>query len=145
MFGLIPYERKTQVTGRKPRDIFDYFFNDDFMPAFTGEFTSFRADIKETDDLYTIEAEMPGVNKDAIKIDLEDDVITISAEKKEETNEEKGSYIRKERRYGSFSRSFRVENINKEQIGAKFENGILEISLPKQEPESAKKQSINIS
>ena len=146
MFGLIPYEQKrTQLTGRRPRDIFDYFFNDEgLLPTFVGEFSSFRADIKETDEKYMIEAEMPGVNKKDISIDLQEDVLTISAEKKEEKSEEKDSYVRKERRYGSFSRSFRVENINKENIHAALENGILKIELPKHEPAVEAKHTIDI-
>ena len=145
MRGLMPYEvRKNQLAGRRPRDIFDYFFTDDFFPTVQEGFSSFRADIKETDKKYSIEAEMPGLTKDDVQIELQDDILMIRAEKKEEKNEENGSYVRRERRYGSFSRSFRVENINTDDINAKFENGILKIDLPKLEKVQDQKQQIHI-
>jgi HSP20 family protein len=145
MFGLTPYEqRRNPLTARRPRDIFDYFFNDDFSPAFSGGFSTFKADIIEHGNEYVIEAEMPGLGKEDLKIDLQDDIMTISAEKKDEKNEEKGSYIRRERHYGSYSRSFRVDNIKQDSINAKFENGILKITLPKQNETVERKQSIDI-
>ena len=145
MYGLTPYEqRKAQLCGRRPHDIFDFFFNNDFMPAVQESFSSFRSDIRETDKQYSIEAEMPGMTKEDIKIDLQDDVLTIQAEKKEEKSEEKGSYVRRERRYGSFSRSFRVEDINSDEICAKFENGVLKIDLPKLEKVEEQKHQVQI-
>ena len=145
MFGLIPYEiRKNQLNARRPRDILDYFFSDDFFPAVQEGFSSFRADIKETDKKYSIEAEMPGLTKEDVRIELQDDILTVRAEKKEDKNEDNGSYVRRERRYGSFSRSFRVENINSNEINAKFNNGILSIDLPKLEKVQDQKQQIQI-
>jgi HSP20 family protein len=143
---MTPYEqRKNQVVVRKPRDIFDYFFGDDFLPVFQNGFsTSFNADIRDLDKEYVIEAEMPGLTKEDIKIDLHDDIMTISAEKKAESSEESGSYVRRERRFGTFSRSFRVEDIKQEGINAKFDNGVLRISLPKQETSSGQRQVIDI-
>jgi HSP20 family protein len=141
----MPYEqKKNQMAVRRPRDIFDYFFNDDFLPAFAGGFSTFKADIIEHDSEYVIEAELPGMAKENVKIDLQDDILTISAEKKEEKSEEKESYVRRERHYGSCSRSFRVDSVKQDGIGAKFENGILRITLPKQSEGGERKQSITI-
>ena len=147
MFGLTPYEqRKNQVSVNKPRDIFDYFFGDDFMPAFTGGFSAnFNADIKDLGSEYVIEAEMPGLVKDDIKLDMNGDILTIAAEKKESATEDHGNYIRRERRYGTYSRSFRFEDIRKDEINAKFENGILRVSLPKQNAAEEQKKFIDIS
>ena len=147
MFGLTPYEqRKNQAAIRKPRDLFDLFFGEDLMPSFPGNGapTSFSADIRDMGNEYLIEAEMPGLSKEDIKIDLRDDILTIAAEKKEETSEERGSYIRRERRFGTFSRSFRVEDISQEGIDAKFENGVLKITLPKRDPVEGQGRNIEI-
>jgi HSP20 family protein len=149
MPNMTPYEhRRNQLAHRRPRDLFDYLLGDDFLPTFQEKLTtglaSFNADIRETDKEYLIDAEMPGLTKDDIKLSIEDDVLTVSAEKKEETAEEKGAYIRRERRFGSFTRSFRVENVKKDAINAKFENGVLKIRLPKQDEGVDKKQVIDI-
>ena len=145
MFGLTLYEpRKNQILNRRPRDIFDYFFNDDFIPMLSGNFASFKADIRDTGKEYIIDAEMPGVAKDDIKLDLNDDVLSILVERNDEKNDEKGNYIRRERRYGSCSRSFRVDNIKQDGISAKFDNGVLSVSLPKLEEASAERRFIDI-
>ena len=147
MFGITPYEhKKNQLSTSRPRDIFDYFFGDDFMPAFASGFTSnFNADIRDLGKEYVIEAEMPGLTKDDIKLDLNGDILTIAAEKREDASEDNGNYIRRERRYGSYSRSFRFEDIRQDEINAKFENGILRVTLPKQVVSNEKKKFIDIS
>ena len=146
MFGLTPYEsRKNQMSTNKPRDIFEYFFGDEFLPSFTSSFsTNFCADIKDLGNAYVIEAELPGLTKEDIKLDLNGDVLTIAAVKKEEMSEDRSNYIRRERRYGTFTRSFRFEDIKKDDINAKFENGILRITLPKQDADDGQSKSINI-
>jgi len=146
MFGLTPYEsKKNQLGVNRPRDIFDYFFGDELIPAFASNFSSnFSADIRDLGNEYVIEAEMPGLSKEDIKLDLDGDVLIISAEKKEDAKEERGNYVRRERRYGKFTRSFRFEDIQEDAIGAKFENGILRISLPKQAQGQDRKTSIDI-
>ncbi|ADG81776.1 Hsp20/alpha crystallin family protein [Thermincola potens] len=147
MFGLTPYRR--HGVQRRPGDIFDLegvfenFFHDHFWPTFyTGG--QMRVDIKENDKEYVVEAELPGVKKDEINVELNEDRLTIAVERKEETNEEKENYIRKERRYGSMVRSFYVPNILNDQVSAKFENGVLSIVLPKREPGKNKGNRIEI-
>jgi HSP20 family protein len=96
-------------------------------------------DIKETDKDFIIHAELPGVPKENINIQLENGILTISGEKQEEKKEEKEKYHRIERSYGKFSRSMTVpEGVTTDQIKAKFDNGILEISFPK--PPEPKKE-----
>lgn len=110
MFGLVPYKRNT---GLRRRDsiwdigsIFEDFFNDSFLPTFFVPAGALRADIKETDNEYVIDVEIPGVKKEDIKLELKDDILTVCVERNEEVKEERSDYIRKERRYGSCSRSF---------------------------------------
>ena len=147
---LIPYGRRNKGLSQRPQSIFDIdnmfdnFFNDSFMPAlFTGD-TQMRVDIKENDKEYIVEADMPGVKKEEINVELNNDRLTIAVERNEEINEEKENYIRRERRSGSFCRSFIVENVKEEGIAAKFENGVLSIMLPKKEAGINKKNKIEI-
>ncbi|WIV13422.1 Hsp20/alpha crystallin family protein [Proteiniborus sp. MB09-C3] len=153
MFGLSPYNRRNREMMNRPSDFFNFdnfsnfidsFFNTDFFPQ-VQNVGQMKVDIKEKDNKYILEAELPGVNKDEITLELRNDMLTISVEKNEQIEETKENYIRKERRYGSQSRSFYVENVKAEDIKANFENGILSISLPKKEvkPNSNRKIDIN--
>lgn len=92
-------------------------------------------DIRETDDHFLISADMPGLNREDIDLRIENSVLTISGEKKQEVeNREKNRYYHFERSTGRFSRSFNLpENVNSESIEAKFANGVLEIKLLKKE------------
>ena len=76
-------------------------------------------------------AELSGVKKEDINLEYRDNTLIISAKRNEIINEEKDNYIRRERSYGQISRAFHVENVDKAQISAKFENGELQIILPK--------------
>ncbi len=134
MFGIVPFRNnKIQERGSllDIENMFNSFFNDSFL-GFTGG-NPIRADIKENEKEFIVEAEIPGVVKEDIKLDLKDDTLTIAVEQNQESKEERDNYIRKERRYGSFSRSFYVENVKNEDVSAKYENGILTIVLPKSE------------
>ncbi|ACL77232.1 Hsp20/alpha crystallin family protein [Ruminiclostridium cellulolyticum] len=139
MFGIVPFRNhKLQERGSlfDIENMFNSLFNDSFI-GFTGG-NPIRADIKENDKEFIVEAEIPGVTKEDIKLDLRDDTLTIAVEQNQESNEERDNYIRKERRYGSFSRSFYVENVKNEDVSAKYENGILTIVLPKSETKKVK-------
>ena len=132
MLTLVPYFRKDALAKRRGfNNLFDDFLNEKFYGDFFPETDTFKTDIKETDDSYVIKAELPGVSREDIKVNLEEGVLTIKAERKFEDREEKENYIRREMKYGSFERSFRVEDINKEGIKAKHSNGVLEVTLPK--------------
>jgi len=89
-----------------------------------------RTDIRETEDAYLLETEMPGVKKENIELIRENGVLTISV--KAEEPEENEGYVRRERIYGEQKRSFALENINEDTISAKLDNGVLFITLPKQ-------------
>ncbi|MEN6316517.1 MAG: Hsp20/alpha crystallin family protein [Clostridiaceae bacterium] len=149
MFGLVPFNRRTNnIAARNDpfdlTDVFDDFFNDSFMPAFFTSSHPIKADIRETDKELIIEADMPGVKKEDIRLDLRDGVLTIGVEHNEQTNEEKENYIRKERRYGSYSRSFHVDGVNQENVTAKYDDGVLTVNLPKVEEQKPKSHRIDI-
>ena len=106
-----------------------------------------RCDIYEKDGIYTMEMDIPGFNREDVKIEVDDnDYLTITAEKNSETNDEDSdkNYVRKERSYGKYQRSFYVGDIDKDNIDAKFENGILKITMPKKEEEKSSKKTIEI-
>ena len=95
-----------------------------------------KTDVKEKDDKYEVDVDLPGFKKDELHLDLNNGYLTISAEKGLDKDEEdkKGKYIRKERYVGSMSRSFYVgEGITEEDIKAKYENGILKLTIPKKD------------
>ena len=122
MFELMPY-----ATRRTVMNPFS-FFDSDFWGA-AGEI---KTDITDTGDAFKLEADLPGFKKEDIKIGLENDRLTISAERKDE-HEEKGKngYIRRERSYGSFTRSFDVSGIDTSSINAAYNDGVLTLTLPK--------------
>ncbi|MFP4016417.1 MAG: Hsp20/alpha crystallin family protein [Halanaerobiales bacterium] len=140
MFDLVPFNRKNR--GLMDRDFFSDFFNS-FGELQETDLNRFKVDIKENEEEYMIQAELPGVNKDNIDIEINDNYMTISATNEEVIEEEKDNYIRKERRTGKFQRCFNIKNVNTEEIDAKYEDGILEVILPKTSVES-KVRKINI-
>ena len=148
MFGLIPFRTNgVDRKGGKIDDFFNGFFKDDFFSPMTNVFGNnqkFNADIKETENSYLVSAELPGVKKEDINLEYKDNTLIISAIRNEENNEEKDNYIRRERTYGQIARSFHVENVDKEKVSAKFENGELHIVLPKLTPTIAESNKILI-
>ena len=131
MFGMLPFERSND----NMFDTFDNFARDFFRSSNTS-LPAFRTDIREVNDKYVLEAELPGFNKEDISLDLKEGILTIKAEHKDSQDQknDKGEYIRRERRYGSFARTFDVSGINESGITAAYNNGILEVTLPKQAP-----------
>ena len=105
-------------------------------------------DVHEQDDHYDVDIDLPGFNKDEIKLELENGYLTVSASKSldEEHKNQSGKLIRQERYAGSMQRSFYVgENVTEEDIGAKFENGVLMLTVPKKDaPKLPEKKTIRI-
>ena len=116
------------------------FFDDDFFPVMSNKSNSTPAvNIREDDKNYVLDFAIPGLEKKDLKIDMNEDILTISSEMKKESEENKNGYKRKEFSYSSFSRSFYIpENVNREKIEASYNNGVLSVSLPKQEEEKSK-------
>jgi HSP20 family protein len=100
-------------------------------------------DIRETEDAYTIEADMPGVSKDAVDVSVEDNVLTITAERKDEHEESQEGYRRRERRFGTYKRTFTLpREVDAERVDAHYANGVLSVTLPKRE--EAKPRQIDV-
>jgi len=116
----------------------DDFF-DDFVPMKGMKEFDMKCDIYEKGGNVHIELDAPGYNKDEIKLDVDDGILTIKANKKEEKEDKDKNYYRKERVYGSFKRQFNVGNIDESKIDAKFSNGVLKISFPKEIKKETKK------
>lgn len=138
MYSMIPFGHRTNSLN----SLFDDFERS-FFPAEARQLPAFRTDIKDEGDHYLLEAELPGFRKEDIDLDLKDGVLTISAHHDEtvENKDENGRYVCRERRTGSFARSFDVSGIQEDAIGAAYENGVLKLTLPKlgePEPQSRK-------
>jgi len=138
MFGMIPYGRKNVVVNRNSDlwgmdRFFDSFFREQGNSTVPWFSTQIRTDIKETDKDFILEAEMPGVKKEDIFLELKDDVLTFGLNEKYEQEEERDGYICRERRSGTMRRSFRVDHVSDADVKASYENGLLKIVLPKAE------------
>ncbi len=134
---MIPYSSRN---GASLMDLFDEFERSVFGE--NGRRTPiFSTDIKDEGDHYLLQAELPGFQKEDIDLDVKDGILTISAQHQETNDQNNGSYVCKERRFGSFSRSFNLEGIQEEGITASYQNGVLELAMPKRQqvlPQSRK-------
>ncbi|MFW6281373.1 MAG: Hsp20/alpha crystallin family protein [bacterium] len=144
MFDLVPFRKNKNGSLSNIEDSFNSlmsnFFND-FMNE--NEF-AFKTDIREEKDKYWIEAELPGLNKEDIQIEVNDNRLNITASRNEMVEEKKDNYIYKERKTGKFQRSFLLDNVKEDEIEAEYDNGILKLMLPKEVSNSNKKKIINI-
>ncbi|MCM1212616.1 MAG: Hsp20/alpha crystallin family protein [Blautia sp.] len=130
--------------GYKPaffEDSFDKLMDDAFRDFWgnneLGRHDAFKTDVIDQGNSYLLQAELPGFRKEDINIDLKNDLLTISASHNEEKEEDANNkYIRRERYYSSYSRSFRVNNIEAGDIDASYNNGILEVIFPKKDAET---------
>lgn len=134
-------------------NLFDDFFGDPFgmmMPQgrdpLYGKHAKnlMKTDVREMDGSYELDVDLPGFKKDEVHVDLKNGYLTISAEKGLDKNEsdKKGKYIRQERYAGACSRSFYVgEDVEAGEVAARFENGILQLSIPKKEHKQLPKNS----
>ena len=134
-------------------NLFDEFFDDYFTghPAWNSRDPLYgkraknlmKTDVRETEDTYEVDIDLPGFKKDEITVDLKDGCLTVSAAKGLDKDEEdkKGRYIRQERYAGACSRSFYVGDVEPDQVTAKYEDGILRISMPKEAKKELPKRS----
>lgn len=127
----------------------DRFFSDTWPQAYESAASSFfapRVDIKEADKHYEITAELPGVAKEDIHVNVKDGILTIEAETSKEDKEEKdGKIIRQERRYGKFMRSFNLgADVHEEDIKASFKDGVLKLEAMKHVPKAPERRRITI-
>ena len=118
------------------RNVFDDFFDFPTMPRQQQAISVMKTDVREHENGYELDVDLPGIKKENVKVKLEDGYLTISASTAQNNDEKdkKGNYIRRERFSGSYSRSFYVgEEIKETDIKAKFDNGVLQLSIPKPE------------
>ncbi len=120
----------------RPTSWFDDFFNDDFflVPS-QGKQTVPATNIEETDTSFELEMAIPGMNKEDINVEVENGVLTVSAEKEDSIEESEKNYTRKEYSYSSFKRSFTLPVNVTDIVTANYKNGVLYITLPKKEIE----------
>lgn len=121
---------------------FDDFFGENRRGLAEGAWLP-AVDVSETESQLVVRAELPGMSQDEIEINLQENVLTLKGEKKQEIKEEKENYHRIERSYGSFSRSLTLSSgVTADNINATFKDGVLEIVLPKTEEAKPKKIAI---
>lgn len=139
MFDLIPFDR----IGRKDLQRFFDGVEKNFL-SWPENFAGFRTDIIDKGEQYLLEADLPGFAKKDLKIDVDGDRLTITAQHNEEKEEKQESFVRRERSYGSFSRSFDISNIKVDGITAEYKDGVLLLTLPKNEGAIEKNRHIDI-
>jgi HSP20 family protein len=136
---LVKWNPARSLFWHNDTDLFDRYFERDtfWAPA---------VDIEEDDKAYLVTMDLPGLDKKEVDIKLDGDALTVSGEKKNEKNEKGKNYHRIERSYGKFQRSFRLnDDVNREQIEAKFKNGVLHLTLPKAEKAQPKQIEVKVS
>jgi HSP20 family protein len=141
MANLIPYRYRRNGLTRP-----DHLFGDDFFRSFFAPFAQetlsggFRVDVRDMGDRFLMEADLPGVKRDQVKIEVDDGVLTIRAEMDNTKQEERDNYVMCERRYGKMQRSFNVSGVVESDITAEFTDGVLKLSLPKltEQPKSGR-------
>ncbi len=127
-------------------DLFDRFFNGSVFEQNTGGLYP-AVDVRETRDEVQVIAELPGISPDDVSVTVENGVLTISGEKRQEADnaDDETSYRIFERRYGKFARSFTLpRTVNSDKIQARYENGVLHIALPKSEAAKPKKIPVKV-
>lgn len=149
MAMMVPMRRNRNLLSELMTDPFDAFFDAAAAPMQKMAPTLMRTDIKETDGGYELTIDLPGFKKDGVQAELKDGYLTINAKTESETEDkdEAGTFVRKERFSGSCSRTFYVgDDINEDDIKAKFEDGVLKIDVPKkqEQPKIEEKKTIAI-
>jgi HSP20 family protein len=142
---LKPYSPFSELS--ELRDRLDRVFGDLFDDLTDGKRRTWRlsVDVIEEDDSYKVLADLPGFKPDDVKIEVADDVLTISGEHQESEEEKEKDYVRRERRFGSFSRSLALpQGVSADDIEATFENGVLEVSIPKPKAEQKTAKKVEI-
>jgi len=128
----------TELTQRRPfpdftemRGRFDQMLRDIGVGEGLGQAWSPLVDVVRRDEEVVLRADIPGIKPDEVKISVEDGVLTVSGEHEEKTSEEEGFFVRRERRYGAFSRSMTLpRGVKAEDIAATTEDGVLEVTIP---------------
>lgn len=142
MFELTPFTRGNRFAAYDP-----FKEMEDFEKHFFGrQLPAFKTDIRETEHAYILDADLPGFSKEDIHAEVRNGYLTIHAEHKSDKDEkeEKNKYIRRERSYGSFTRSFDLDGIDSEGITASYKDGVLSLTLPKAEEKPEEGRQLKI-
>ena len=139
MAGLIPFNHRSnnslmRINSTGLEDFYnmlDDFFSDGLMPGRSLLRDTFKLDIVEKDNEYLVEAELPGISKDEIGLNIDGDTLSISVDRTEETNSDGKNFIHRERRASSMSRRVRLADAKLDEIKAKLEDGVLTVTIPK--------------
>lgn len=135
MYGLVPVHRRgtVAVNNRLPDvfDMFDDFFNDGLALRRAMSFDTFKVDVRDEDDRYVVEAEIPGVKKEELDIDLRDGRLTIAVNREEKVDEETKNYVHRERRRTSMTRAMMLPDASADGVSATLDEGVLSIVVPK--------------
>ena len=136
MFDMKPYTRKNSSLYNPFRDIVEMerrFFGNPFGFFEDDRLAEFKTDVTDEGDHYALEADLPGFDKKDIHLDVNGDVLTVRAERhsQHEDKDKKGKYVRCERSYGVYSREFDLSGVDADRIAAKYEDGVLKLTLPK--------------
>ena len=142
MFELIPFDhRMHRLSNYDPFREMDEFFNSTTRAVNT----AFHTDVIDNGDSFELDAELPGFKKEDIHLSIENDCLTISAERKLNKDEKLPNFVKRERFYGSCSRSFDLTGIDVDKISAAYVDGVLKLTLPKESEEVPVSRSIQIS
>lgn len=148
MFELSRKNRNNQMNGYNPFREMEEFERNFFANPFFGtqDLAEFKTDVIDEGDYFSLEADLPGFEKKDINLDIDNDVLTVSAERHSEFEEKdkKDRVVRMERSYGSYSRQFDVSMIDVDNIKAKYENGVLKLVLPKKEEKFSTSRRLEI-
>ncbi|MFB5761620.1 Hsp20/alpha crystallin family protein [Paenibacillus medicaginis] len=146
MFDLVPFRKRSEELLDQMTKSLNDAMDDSVFSSFNGATQPFRIDIREMDDKYVVEAELPGVTRENIDIDVDQNYLTIRARRNElqEQKDESNRIIRRERRTGEFVRRFYVDNIVDDAIKATLQDGILKLEVPKREHTAAQRKRIDI-
>ena len=140
MFGLTPYRSNYYVSAYDP-----FKEMEEFERRFFGQRTpAMKTDIRETENAYILESDLPGFSREDIHAEINNGYLTIRAEHKSENEDKNESYLRRERSYGSFSRTFDLDGIDAEAITASFKNGVLTLELPKMQQKVEEARRVEI-
>ena len=151
--GLAPFKAFRNLLATEPgyslQQRLNRLFEETFLPMGVEPFSmggwSPSCDIYETENEIVVKAEIPGVKKEDVKLSMQDNVLTLSGERKFEEETKKENYVRVERGYGSFTRSFTLPPfVDATKIGAEFKDGLLEVKLPKLEQAKPKEVEIKV-
>jgi len=153
MFELRPFNQNHQTRDlyynpfRTMEEFENQFFGRNAGPLFNADsFGSIRTDVRDDGDKFLLEADLPGFDKKDIHLDLNGDVLTIDATRhsEHEDKDSQGRYLRCERSYGSYRRSFSMDGIDTAAIRAQYTDGVLHLTLPKLQPAAPEKRALEI-